>query len=233
MAITASYQAPLELIGSSVARGLARAGRDRHGRGGSAGSPVRSARTARAWPTARSITATTASPSPSCGSGIGRGSTAGRGGRRPARAGDRAVPGRGRGAARRARRDRDARLVVDHLRRGPDAGRRAGGGGVRHGPGRRRGPRGRRQLHRSRGTRPASSGPRRPPAASRSWSTPTAGRAGMRSTVAGSVEPAFRVEDVQQWVDDGARLIGGCCRVGPAQIAALAEQVRCAAPPRH
>jgi homocysteine S-methyltransferase len=46
-------------------------------------------------------------------------------------------------------------------------------------------------------------------------------------------EPAFRVEDVQQWVDDGARLIGGCCRVGPAQIAALAEQVRCAAPPHH
>ena len=46
-------------------------------------------------------------------------------------------------------------------------------------------------------------------------------------------EPAFRVDDVQQWVDDGARLIGGCCRVGPAQIAALAEQVRCAAPPHH
>ena len=46
-------------------------------------------------------------------------------------------------------------------------------------------------------------------------------------------EPAFRVEDVQQWVDDGARLIGGCCRVGPAQIAALAEHVRCAAPPHH
>ena len=46
-------------------------------------------------------------------------------------------------------------------------------------------------------------------------------------------EPAFRVEDVQQWVDDGARLIGGCCRVGPAQIAALVGQVRSAAPPHH
>ena len=46
-------------------------------------------------------------------------------------------------------------------------------------------------------------------------------------------EPAFRVEDVQQWVDDGARLIGGCCRVGPAQIAALVGQVRSTAPPHH
>ena len=46
-------------------------------------------------------------------------------------------------------------------------------------------------------------------------------------------EPAFRVEDVQHWVDDGARLIGGCCRVGPAQIAALVGQVRSAAPPPH
>ena len=46
-------------------------------------------------------------------------------------------------------------------------------------------------------------------------------------------EPAFRVDDVQQWIDDGARLIGGCCRVSPAQIAALAEQVSCAAPPRR
>ena len=46
-------------------------------------------------------------------------------------------------------------------------------------------------------------------------------------------EPAFRVEDVRRWVDDGARLIGGCCRVGPAQIAGLAEQVRCAVPPHH
>jgi homocysteine S-methyltransferase len=46
-------------------------------------------------------------------------------------------------------------------------------------------------------------------------------------------EPAFRVDDVQQWVDDGARLIGGCCRIGPAQISALAEQLSCAAPPRR
>jgi homocysteine S-methyltransferase len=26
---------------------------------------------------------------------------------------------------------------------------------------------------------------------------------------------------VQQWVDQGARLVGGCCRIGPAQIAAI------------
>ena len=45
--------------------------------------------------------------------------------------------------------------------------------------------------------------------------------------------PAFKISHVQQWIDDGARLIGGCCRVGPAHIAALAEHLRCAAPPPH
>ena len=31
-----------------------------------------------------------------------------------------------------------------------------------------------------------------------------------------------RPEAVTAWVADGARLVGGCCRVGPSQIAALA-----------
>jgi homocysteine S-methyltransferase len=43
--------------------------------------------------------------------------------------------------------------------------------------------------------------------------------AGRRWTGPGSFDPA----DVRSWVDAGARLIGGCCRVGPAQIAALAR----------
>ncbi|GAA0653957.1 homocysteine S-methyltransferase [Kitasatospora atroaurantiaca] len=36
----------------------------------------------------------------------------------------------------------------------------------------------------------------------------------------------FRPERVAAWLADGARLVGGCCRVGPAQISRLAEAVR-------
>ena len=40
----------------------------------------------------------------------------------------------------------------------------------------------------------------------------------------------FNPTDVVAWVEAGARLVGGCCRVGPADIAAmraaLASQVR-------
>jgi homocysteine S-methyltransferase len=36
----------------------------------------------------------------------------------------------------------------------------------------------------------------------------------------------FRAEDVRGWVAAGARLVGGCCRVGPDQIAAIAAAVR-------
>lgn len=32
---------------------------------------------------------------------------------------------------------------------------------------------------------------------------------------------AFAPEDVRGWVDAGARLVGGCCRVGPEDVAAL------------
>ncbi|WP_457033885.1 homocysteine S-methyltransferase [Kitasatospora sp. P5_F3] len=39
-------------------------------------------------------------------------------------------------------------------------------------------------------------------------------------------EPTFRPDRVTSWLADGARLVGGCCRVGPAQISALAAAVR-------
>ncbi|WP_432166375.1 homocysteine S-methyltransferase [Streptomyces sp. bgisy031] len=38
--------------------------------------------------------------------------------------------------------------------------------------------------------------------------------------------PTFTADRVAGWERAGARLIGGCCRVGPAQIAALADSVR-------
>jgi homocysteine S-methyltransferase len=36
----------------------------------------------------------------------------------------------------------------------------------------------------------------------------------------------FAADEVDAWVAAGARLVGGCCRVGPAEIAALAARVR-------
>ena len=33
------------------------------------------------------------------------------------------------------------------------------------------------------------------------------------------------VGEVAGWVDDGARLVGGCCRVTPAEIAGLADEI--------
>ncbi|MCQ8771813.1 homocysteine S-methyltransferase [Streptomyces telluris] len=36
-------------------------------------------------------------------------------------------------------------------------------------------------------------------------------------------EPAFAPDCVTEWYEAGARLIGGCCRVGPAEIASLAD----------
>ena len=46
--------------------------------------------------------------------------------------------------------------------------------------------------------------------------------AARRWTGRGGVDPAA----VRQWVDAGARLVGGCCRVGPADLRALAEEIR-------
>lgn len=59
--------------------------------------------------------------------------------------------------------------------------------------------------------------------------------AGRRWTGAPGLAPA----EVSGWVDAGARLVGGCCRVGPAGIADLARSLRAAAvtppagPPRR
>jgi homocysteine S-methyltransferase len=38
--------------------------------------------------------------------------------------------------------------------------------------------------------------------------------------------PGFAPDDVTAWTAGGARLVGGCCRVGPEQIAELASAVR-------
>ncbi len=38
-------------------------------------------------------------------------------------------------------------------------------------------------------------------------------------------EPAFDADDVAAWVTAGARLVGGCCRVGPDDIGGVASRV--------
>ena len=36
----------------------------------------------------------------------------------------------------------------------------------------------------------------------------------------------YQPEDVKDWISGGARLVGGCCRVGPKQIQAIGDLVR-------
>ena len=43
--------------------------------------------------------------------------------------------------------------------------------------------------------------------------------------------PGVPADDVAGWLRDGARLVGGCCRVGPAQVAGIAAAVRAAVSP--
>jgi homocysteine S-methyltransferase len=38
----------------------------------------------------------------------------------------------------------------------------------------------------------------------------------------------FAASEARRWVAEGARIVGGCCRVGPAGIARLAEEIRAA-----
>jgi len=38
--------------------------------------------------------------------------------------------------------------------------------------------------------------------------------------------PGIATDDVAAWIAAGARLVGGCCRVGPEQIAAIAATLR-------
>ena len=35
----------------------------------------------------------------------------------------------------------------------------------------------------------------------------------------------FRSEDVKEWISTGARLVGGCCRVGPTAIRAIRDAI--------
>jgi len=35
----------------------------------------------------------------------------------------------------------------------------------------------------------------------------------------------FQAEDVRDWITGGARLVGGCCRVGPTEIKAIRDLV--------
>jgi S-methylmethionine-dependent homocysteine/selenocysteine methylase len=37
------------------------------------------------------------------------------------------------------------------------------------------------------------------------------------------IEPVQLVELARHWVDGGVRMVGGCCGLGPAHIAALRE----------
>jgi homocysteine S-methyltransferase len=38
-------------------------------------------------------------------------------------------------------------------------------------------------------------------------------------------EPGFPPQLIERWLDAGAALVGGCCRVGPAQIHRIASVV--------
>ena len=42
---------------------------------------------------------------------------------------------------------------------------------------------------------------------------------------------AFHADDVSAWVLSGARLVGGCCRVGPEDITALRATLRASSRP--
>jgi len=36
----------------------------------------------------------------------------------------------------------------------------------------------------------------------------------------------FQPDQVQDWISDGARMVGGCCRIGPREISAIGDLVR-------
>jgi homocysteine S-methyltransferase len=38
----------------------------------------------------------------------------------------------------------------------------------------------------------------------------------------------FAADEARRWVEEGARIVGGCCRVGPDGISRLAEAIRAA-----
>ena len=49
---------------------------------------------------------------------------------------------------------------------------------------------------------------------------------GRRRRAAGPARPASTPTHVPRWVEAGARLVGGCCRVRPQHIAAIASVIR-------
>jgi S-methylmethionine-dependent homocysteine/selenocysteine methylase len=54
---------------------------------------------------------------------------------------------------------------------------------------------------------------------------PNSGERWDASTRAWTGPVLFRPEDVEGWITDGARLVGGCCRVGPTEIRAIRDLV--------
>ena len=90
-------------------------------------------------------------------------------------------------------------------------------------PGRPRGRRGRRELLRcSRGQRCAR---RSGGTASPESCTPTAASSGTQTRASGRARHPPSPSSAASWVAGGARLVGGCCRVGPDQIAEIARAV--------
>ena len=245
VATTASYQASYEglaAVGHSPAAAdallrrsvtLARRRRGREPRpptqeAGRAGSQPPSGLTARCWPAARSTPATT---DPAIGVPELRAwhrprlEVLASAGPDVAGAGDRPVARRGRGPAPRGGRPRGPGVAVADLRRDPDAARRGRLRGLRHGSRRRRGRRGRCELH-------APAGRGRPGRArsgglgqARRGLPQQRGDLGRRRRGCGAATPASPPDDVVGWVEGGARLVGGCCRVGPDEIRSLAQLV--------
>ena len=144
----------------------------------------------------------------------------------PARLRDDPGPGRGGGARRPADGDGGGRLALRHVcRRWPPPRRHAGrgGGGARRRDARLR--RGGRELHGARARGGARGPTRARRRGSRSSSTRTPAKGGTPSRGAGCPPAARRSTSRRRgtWIDAGANLVGGCCRVGPAEIAALAR----------
>ena len=150
-------------------------------------------------------------------------------GRRRPRLRDAARRPGGRGAPARAGRRGRAGLGLadDRGRRGRDGAhpsRGAGGGRLRPAARRAVGGRGRRQLPRA-GRRLRRRRSRRLRAACRWSSTPTAASAGTRRTARGPATRGWRRRTCRRGWTAGARLVGGCCRVGPELLADLVRRL--------
>ena len=87
--------------------------------------------------------------------------------------------------------------------------------------------RGRHQLHGPRARAGAHRADRRRDRACPSSCTPTAARRGTRRAAAWTGDAGTGVDGdaARAWVARGARLVGGCCRVTPDQIASIAGAV--------